>query len=257
MIFTRCIIPLRFHAVNSANISALNINKLKNYKHLFFDLDNTLWDFRANSKDAFYEVFTRLGLLSRINDFDRFLEVYEMYNEHLWIEYRKGRLKKDHMRSERLVLTFRDFGIEDPDMVRQTNDLYLQTAPKKTNLFPGVHEILEYLLQKYRLYILTNGFAEVQLQKINSCDLNKFFTKIFMAELVGFQKPDRRFFEYAIRSVHAHKNECLIIGDDPEADIRGGVNAGIDQVYFNTGHKMCRQTPTYEINEITELKNIL
>jgi putative hydrolase of the HAD superfamily len=195
--------------------------------------------------------------LSRINDFERFLEVYEMYNEHLWSEYRRGKVKKDHMRSERLVLTFREFGIDDPEIVRKTNELYLQTAPKKTNLFPGVHETLSNLTGKFRLYILTNGFAEVQLQKINSCSLHQYFLKIFMAEMVGYQKPDRRFFDYAIRSVHAHKNECLIIGDDPEADIRGGVNAGIDQVFFNTGNKQCKIKPTYEIRTFTELAEIL
>ncbi|HEX2394847.1 MAG TPA: HAD family hydrolase, partial [Bacteroidales bacterium] len=176
---------------------------MKNYKHLFFDLDNTLWDFRANSKDAFGDVFRQLGLLSRIHDFDRFLEVYEMYNEHLWTEYRRGKVNKDHMRSERLVLTFREFGIDDPEMVKKTNELYLQTAPKKTNLFPDVHDTLAYLTYKYKLYILTNGFAEVQLQKIHSCNLQKYFTKLFMAEMVGYQKPDKRFFEYAIKSVHA------------------------------------------------------
>jgi len=257
VLFYRSVIPLRLQGINYANINALIRNKLKNYKHLFFDLDNTLWDFKANSKDAFYEVFSKLDLLNRIRDFDRFLEVYEMYNEHLWTEYRRGKVNKDHMRSERIILTFREFGIDDPELVSKTNEQYLQIAPKKTNLFPGVHETLEYLSQRYKLYILTNGFAEVQLQKINSCSLQKYFTKLFMAEMVGYQKPDRRFFEYAIKSVHAHKNECLVIGDDPEADIRGGANSGIDQVYFNTGSKPCMQLPTYEIKQIGELMKIL
>jgi len=116
---------------------------------------------------------------------------------------------------------------------------------------------LDYLSARYKLYILTNGYAEVQIQKISNSGLQKYFSKLFMAEMVGYQKPDRRFFEYAIKSVHAHKYECLIIGDDPEADIRGGANAGIDQVYFNTGSKPCRQVPTWEIKSITELINIL
>lgn len=247
---------MRIEGINYANINALIRNNLRNYKHLFFDLDNTLWDFKANSKEAFYEVFSKLGLLSRIVDFERFLQIYEMYNEHLWTEYRKGKVNKDHMRAERIVLTFQEFGIDDAEMVKKTNELYLQTAPRKTNLFPDVHETLQYLSRNYNLYILTNGFAEVQLQKISSCELQKYFKKIFMAEMVGFQKPDRRFFEYAIKSVHAHKNECLIIGDDPEADIRGGVNAGIDQVYFNTGNKSCKLTPTYEIRSLRELMTI-
>jgi len=230
---------------------------LKTYRHLFFDLDNTLWDFKANAREAFYGIFNKLGLLERIPDFNRFLLVYEKYNEHLWTEYRKGKFKKDHMRNERMVLTFKEMGIDDPDIPYIVGDLYIQEAPRKTNLFPGVHETLRCLSDQYKLYILTNGFAEVQVQKINSCKLQPYFSKLFMAEMVGYQKPDRRFFEYAIKSVHAHKNECLMIGDDPESDIRGAQNAGIDQVYFNSGNKPCAIEPTWVIDSIASLKNIL
>jgi putative hydrolase of the HAD superfamily len=230
---------------------------LKTYRHVFFDLDNTLWDFKANAREAFYGIFDRLDLLGRIPDFNIFLDVYEKHNEHLWTEYRKGKVRKDQMRIQRMELAFKEIGLNDPDLPRLVGDLYVKEAPGKTNLFPGVHETLEYLSGKYKLYILTNGFAEIQVQKINNCQLKPYFTKLFMAEMVGYQKPDRRFFEYAIKSAHAHKNECLMIGDDPEADIRGAFNAGIDQVYFNTGDKPCAIQPTWEIRDISKLRKIL
>ena len=229
---------------------------MKTYKHLFFDLDNTLWDFKANAREAFHGIFSRLGLLERM-DFDRFLNTYEKHNEYLWTEYRKGKMKKDHLRTERMILTFQEMGIDDPDLPQITGDLYIQEAPQKANLFPGVHETLKYLGERYKMYILTNGFSEVQLRKINSSNLQTYFTKVFMAEMVGYQKPDRRFFEYAIKSVHAHKNECLMIGDDPEADIRGAYHAGIDQVYFNTGNKPCAIEPTWVIDSMAALRDIL
>ena len=230
---------------------------MKTYKHLFFDLDNTLWDFKANATEAFNEVFRKLKLFERIPDFNKFLETYEKYNEHLWTEYRKGKVKKDHMRIERMVLTFRELGIDDPELTKQVGDLYVLTAPKKTNLFPMVRETLQYLSRRYKLYILTNGFSEIQIQKIHNCDLQDYFSKLFMAEMVGYQKPDKRFFEYAIKSVHAHKYECLMVGDDPEADIRGGWNAGIDQVFFNMEGKACAIKPTWEIDSIAMLMDIL
>jgi len=230
---------------------------LKTYKHVFFDLDNTLWDFKANVREAFYEVFEKLHLPELIRDFDRFIATYEKHNEYLWTEYRRGKVKKDDMRVERMVLTLNELGIDNPDLARQVGDLYIQTAPEKTNLFPRVHETLEYLSSRYKLYILTNGFAEIQIRKINNCSLQNYFSKLFMAEMVGYQKPDRRFFEYAVKSVHAHKIECLMIGDDPDADIRGAFNAGIDQVYFNTGKKPCSIKPTWEIDGIGELMEIL
>ena len=190
-------------------------------------------------------------------DFVRFLNTYEKHNEYLWTEYRKWTMKKDHLRTERMILTFREMGIDDQDLPQIIGDLYIQEASQKANLFPGVHETLKYLGERYKMYILTNGFSEVQLRKINSSNLQAYFTKVFMAEMVGYQKPDKRFFEYAIKSVHAHKSECLMIGDDPEADIRGAYHAGIDQVYFNTGNKPCAIEPTWVIDSIAALRDIL
>jgi len=227
------------------------------YKHLFFDLDNTLWDFRSNAHEAFHELFTEMGLFSRIPDFDRFLQVYEYYNEHLWTEYRKGKISKEAMRKERMLSTFRDMGIDDPELAQDIAEAYLHITPRKTNVFPQVHETLEYLAGKYRLYILTNGFSELQLQKISGSGLHPYFSKLFFAEMVGYQKPDRRFFEYAIKSVHAHKAESLMIGDDPEADVQGAAYAGIDQVFFNPGNRPCTIKPTWEIRSFGELTSFL
>jgi len=230
---------------------------LSGYKYLFFDLDNTLWDFRANAHEAFHEIFTELDLFSKIGDFDRFLVVYEQFNEYMWTEYRKGRIKKDVMRKERIILTFRELGIQDPQLAQKVGEVYLNTAPKKANVFPGVIDTLEYLANKYKLYILTNGFAEVQVQKIRNSGLQNYFSKLFIAEMVGYQKPDRRIFEYAVKSVHARKSESLMIGDDPEADIIGAAHAGINQVYFNPLRKPCLIRPTWEITAISELRTFL
>jgi len=227
------------------------------YKHLFFDLDNTLWDFRANAHEAFHDVFIELGLNSKIPDFNRFLAVYEHFNEQLWSEYRKGKVKKDVMRAERMILTFKEMGIDDPEIAQRVGEIYVRIVPQKTNVFPQVHETLAYLSGKYKLYILTNGFAEIQIQKIQNSGLQPFFSKLFMAEMVGYQKPDRRFFEYAIKSVHAHKSESLMIGDDPDADILGAAHAGIDQVFFNPDHRTCSIQPTWEIRLFSELMTLL
>jgi putative hydrolase of the HAD superfamily len=156
-----------------------------------------------------------------------------------------------------MLLTLKEVGVDDPVLARHVSEIYLQRAPKKTNVFPVVHETLEYLSERYQLHILTNGFAEVQVQKINNAGLKNFFSKLFMAEMVGYHKPDKRFFEYAIKSVHARKSESLMIGDDPDADIVGAAHAGIDQVYFNHGDKACLIQPTWEIKTFEELKTFL
>jgi len=230
---------------------------LKKYKHLFFDLDNTLWDFRANAQEAFQEIFTSLNLDNLVSDFNKFLLLYDHYNEKLWSEYRKGSLSKEFLRTERMKLTFHDIGIDDLELTNQVGTLFIQIITKKTNLFPAVHDTLGYLYKRYDLYILTNGLVDIQIEKIKNTGLQSYFRKIFMAEMVGYQKPDRRFFEYAIKSVHAHKPECLMIGDDPEVDIIGASKAGIDQVFFNPTSKQCAIVPTWEIGSIARLMEIL
>jgi len=203
------------------------------------------------------EVFRLLDLFGRIPDFEAFLITYERYNEQMWEAYRNGKIKKDFMRKERMNLTFLEMGINDSLLVEKANELYVHTAPKMSNLFDDVHEVLDYLKTRYRLYILTNGFTEIQVQKIRNSGLQNYFTKLFMAEMAGYQKPDKRFFEYAVKSIHAHKKDCLMIGDDVGADIRGAMNAGIDQVFFNRQKKKTDVVPTYEINSIKELRDIL
>jgi putative hydrolase of the HAD superfamily len=156
-----------------------------------------------------------------------------------------------------MVMTFLEMGIDDRDLATQVGEIYVLTAPKMTNLFDGVTETLANLAGRYKLYLLTNGFLEIQVQKVGNSGLSPYFTKLFMAEMVGFQKPDRRFFEYAVKSVHAHKSESLMIGDDPEADIKGAKQFGIDQVFFNPEGRACPVKPTYEIKLIRELLEIL
>lgn len=227
------------------------------YRHLFFDLDNTLLDFRANTRQAFQEIFARLGLDERFVDPEKFLSAFERHNEFFWSEYRHGRIKKDVLRTERFMQSFREFGIDKPELVQKVSEMYLTVIPAKIILFDQVRETLEYLKSKYDLYLLTNGFGNVQLKKLDASGLRSFFSKLFIAELIGYQKPDRRFFEYAVKSIHAHKQECLMTGDDPDADMTGAKNAGIDQVFFNPYGKTLAFKPTFEIKTISDLRSIL
>jgi len=236
----------------------LNKSKpLKYYRHIFFDLDNTLWDNRANMKETFSEIIQELNLTQILEYLDAFVTRFEENNDLYWIAYRKGQINKELLRQKRFSDTLEYFGIHNDSIVRQMADLYIQRVSRKSNLFPGVHETLTYLKEKYRLYIITNGFVEIQTNKIESSDLSEYFSRIFMAEATGFQKPDKRFFHYALSSVNAKKSESIMVGDDADADMQGAKDAGIDQVFFNPLGKIHNINTTYEIKAIEELRNIL
>lgn len=230
---------------------------MKHYRHIFFDLDNTLWDFRTNMKETFSEIIDELNLQKVRAQFDDFVRLFYTNNEKYWIAYRKGQVKKELLRIKRFADTLESVGVHDEETVQRIAELYHQRISRKPNVFPGVHETLIYLKEKYSLYIITNGFVEIQTNKLESSQLSGYFERVFMAEVTGFQKPDRRFFHHALSSVNAKKSESLMVGDDTEADIRGAKDAGIDQVYFNPLGLEHDLVTTYEIRSIEDLREFL
>ena len=227
------------------------------YRYLFFDLDHTLWDFDTNAREAIYDTFIDFGLSATINDYNIFFTTYEKHNKRLWAEYEAGNLKKELLRPLRFHLALKDFGIDDFSMAEKFGEAYVTRCPRKTTLFPGVIEVLDYLKPHYTMAIITNGFAEVQQVKITACGLAPYFSRVFISEILGYQKPRPEIFHAALTAFHAKKKECLMIGDNPENDIAGARNYGIDQVFFNP-HRVPHQVrATYEITAIEELKNFL
>ena len=145
---------------------------MKEIRHIFFDLDRTLWDFEENSKQTLLEAIDEFQLIEKgISSPDKFIEQYKVINEKMWKKYRMGNLAKENLRVNRFVHSLKLFGIEDTDLATKLADFYLSESPKKTKLHDNARETLEYLSPKYRLHIITNGFEEVQLLKLNSAKI--------------------------------------------------------------------------------------
>jgi putative hydrolase of the HAD superfamily len=229
----------------------------KKYKHIFFDLDRTLWDFDLNTMDAFADIIEKYELLPFVISLERFAEVYRFHNDILWRDYRDGRIRKQVLRWKRFHLTLEHFGISNLRMSKQIGDDFLMFSQLKNKLLPFTHEILTYLKDRYLLYIITNGFEEVQYSKIDNCNLTQYFKVIITSESAGVHKPDPVIFGYALNAASALAHESLMIGDDLEVDIKGAKRAGIDQVYVNSGRKPHNEEITFEISSLIELKNIL
>jgi len=225
----------------------------KKYTHLFFDLDNTLWDFGKNSKLAMQNTFSHFKLIEKEVDFNHFFEVYEKINHALWASYRKKEVSKKVLTRRRFEDTFSELkisGIAPNEM----NEYYLNEMPNQRTLYPGVLETLEYLkIKKYQLNIITNGFTEVQNKKLESSGLRPFFNKVFTSEEIKTPKPGREIFEHAIKSVNAKKTNSLMIGDDWDVDIIGATKFGIDAVYI--GNNV--DTKTKSQKTYVENKNVI
>ena len=229
------------------------------YKHLFFDLDHTLWDFEANSRQTLAEMYTKMDLKHRgIDDFQRFNTNYSIHNEKLWQRYRKGFIKTEELRWKRMWLTLLDFKIGDEKLAREMGLVFLDLLPTRKLLFPYAIEILHYLTKKnYVLHLITNGFEKTQHAKLKNSGLDVFFNEVITSEGSNSLKPQKAIFDYALQKTNATAKESIMLGDDIEADIAGARDAGLDQVFINhLNRSLPVIPPTYTVNSLKELENI-
>ncbi|AWI24525.1 YjjG family noncanonical pyrimidine nucleotidase [Flavobacterium pallidum] len=198
---------------------------------IFFDLDHTLWDFEKNSALAFREVFMKYGIDVNLEDF---LLIYIPINLKYWELYQYDKITQDQLRYGRLKEAFDQLGYEIvDDMINILSVEYIQYLPQFNHLFEGTEEILEYLSKKYRLHIITNGFHEVQGNKLRNSNIHHYFRTITNSETAGVKKPHPQIFEYALKQANVQKENCIMIGDNLEADVLGAINCGMDAILFN------------------------
>lgn len=225
-----------------------------NITDVFFDLDHTLWDFDKNSEMAFNRIFKNKFSGINCNDF---IEKYVPINQACWKLYQNDKITHLELRYNRLRFSFDALNIviSDEDINQIAND-YIEFLTDNNHLFDGAIEVLEYLKPKYKLHIITNGFANVQDKKINNAALSGYFSTITNSELAGVKKPNSIIFDYAVRLAQASKENCLMIGDCLDADVNGALNAGLDAIFFND-KKIEAPENIKQINHLLELKKYL
>ncbi|HVI43898.1 MAG TPA: YjjG family noncanonical pyrimidine nucleotidase [Chitinophaga sp.] len=229
------------------------------YKHLFFDLDHTLWDFETNERETLQELYDMHSLESRgVTSFEAFHASYTIHNENLWDRFRKGLITRNDLRDKRFRLCLLDFKIGDETLVQQLTFQFLDILPGKKALFPETKETLDYLAaREYPMHMITNGFEETQLLKMKNSGIDHYFTHIITSELAGSLKPYPEIFEFAMAKAGTTASESIMVGDAMELDIKGAHNVGMDQVYFNPANPPGDFTPTYTIRHLRELRAIL
>jgi len=223
-------------------------------KHIFFDLDHTLWDFDKNSALTYRDIFSKLNLDI---DVDVFLKHYVSINQQLWKLFREEKIGKEALRYKRLNDTFKAINCKVSDnIVHQIADAYIQHLSTQTHLFDGAFEVLDYLQKKYQLHLITNGFSDVQKRKVNNSNLKKYFNVVLDSETAGAKKPNPIIFEKALSLANATKENSLMIGDNVEADIMGALDFGIEAICFNYHNEILPHHIT-SIHHLSELLKIL
>jgi putative hydrolase of the HAD superfamily len=225
-------------------------------KHLFFDLDRTLWDFDKNSEFALKQIISEEKLEDSVGCFEEFHSIYNKENARLWQLYGQGLLSKETLRYKRFQDSLLHFGLDDLDLAIRMGDTYVDLSPRQTQLFPNTKEsLMELQSIGFQMHIITNGFSEVQYIKLENCGLIQYFDVIVCSEVIGKNKPDPMIFAHALSEAKAIPTNSLMIGDDYHADINGAIQSGMQALLFDPFEK--EQTNfEFKIKDLSEIPSL-
>ena len=207
------------------------MKRFDDIRTIFVDLDDTIWDFTANSKVALKAVYERYQLDNQCS-YDIFIKEYLLINEQLWSLYHHGKIEKDFLKRERFRASFERCGIICEYPERFDYD-YLETIVTLKKVVAGAPKLLQHLKKRGSVNVLSNGFANLQFRKLQSAGLDRYIDLMVLSDDIGVTKPDKQLFDYALEKAKANAETTLMIGDNYDADILGAYNAGWKTIFFN------------------------
>lgn len=210
----------------------------KHYKAVFIDWDDTIGDFRHAAQQALRAVFTEYELTAYYDTFEQFYDLYHQHNIELWGLYGVDKVTKEYLSFDRffypIMMAPRPPKAEEA--IAKALPLSREFAQRTTDYFallPDAAEVVRALAARYPLTVLSNGFVEVQYQKVNKSGLADCFRHVVLSEEVGVQKPNPLIFQRAMELNGVQPDEVVMIGDSWTSDIQGAIAAGIDQLWVH------------------------
>ncbi|MFC1553836.1 YjjG family noncanonical pyrimidine nucleotidase [candidate division KSB1 bacterium] len=226
-----------------------------NLKAVFFDLDNTLFNHSKAQRESLIEVYDKFKEYYTGITCDRYLEAYSINNDLFWGKLTRGEITRYECRFLRFWQTLKDLNLDDSIAENQAA-YYFNTYMEKNYLMDGAIEVLNFIKEKgFKLGLITNGFRDIQDNKIDTLKIRSFFDAIIISEDAGVMKPHPDIFRYALKQIGCSRSECVFIGDSANDDINGAENAGINSIWFNPKKKSGNDLPE-SIIRITDLKEL-
>jgi putative hydrolase of the HAD superfamily len=230
-------------------------------KHLFFDLDRTIWDYENNCNEVLQDLFNIYVFDKADKTFSTidFIKAFHVENKILWDLFTENKIDKDFLRKNRFFRTLNNLGIDNQKLADNLEMQYLSITPQKKKLMPLVVPVLQELNKNFKLHIITNGFEDVQNFKLQNCELNHLFEKVITSDGANARKPNREIFDCALSKSGADISESIMIGDDFEIDIKPANRLGWKSIYYNIQSKenIIYKDNLVEINSYEEFDNAL
>lgn len=235
---------------------------MKQYKDIFIDFDDTLYDTRGNAIIALAETFDYFDLGRYFDNPQDFYDSYWKTNLALWTLYNKGEIDRQYLIVERFRRPLSEGrGLENVTeaFCLEVSDKFLDFCSNKPGTVRGALELVKYLKGLgCRLHICSNGFHEIQYKKLRACGLYDYFDTVILSEDAGANKPSKKFFDYAFEKTGAKVDSTLMIGDNYNADIEGAMDSGLDTILYNRWDPdfVPPRKPTYIVKELGEIMKL-
>lgn len=225
------------------------------YKYLLFDLDDTLFDFKSAEDVGIRRTFESFG----INASEKTIELYSSINESFWKRFEKGEINRSDIEEGRFIELFERLGYNFD--TKAISEKYFKELSLCGIVFDYAPKLLEALTQKgYILAAVTNGSLKVQTGRIDASGIAKYFNGgIYISEEIGFQKPQKEYFEHVYTALSRPKRqEILLLGDSLSSDIAGAIKMNWDCCFVNLRNQALPDSvhPTYTVTDLRDIISV-
>ncbi len=221
-------------------------------KAVLIDIDDTIFDFEKCSKNSFLKTLEKFNLKFKEEDFSYFNKV----NDILWTKQKLGEINIKEVFIKRDYLMDKYFNLDIE--IGLFNDLFVKFLYDEIEMVDGIEDLLLYLSDKYKIFTASNGIYKMQENRLKKSNLDKYFDKIFVSDKIGFEKPDKKFFQKIMDLTKFSNDDLIMIGDSIKSDIIGAKNSKIKSIYFNKeDKKISDKNFTYQVKNLSEIKKIL
>lgn len=235
------------------------VSRIKNIHHIFFDLDHTLWDFDRNAAATLSAIYVdhKLDEIG-VSSAEHFVETFTVHNREIWRRLEAKEITHDYLREERFKYIMRAINVEmSNELSNAINSQFLETLSNFTHLIDGTIDLLDYLAPKYEMHILSNGFDDIQRKKLQLSGLEKYFKNLITFDTAQVRKPDVGIFQAAMKLANAKPENCLMIGDTIDADVKGALGVGMTAVWYDANAEKCPIAGVHHIKHLSALKKII
>jgi len=200
-------------------------------KAVFFDIDDTILDYDKCAVSTLQTACKTLGVPYS----EEVQQEYRRVDDALWARQKLGELTIPQVLDRRNAHMMDYLGLQDGISFQEA---FIQAFAESCDLTDGVEAVLNRLKARgIPMYCASNGFYDVQVNRLTKAGVLRYFTELFVSDTVGYEKPHPRFFAHCLTETGYAPNEVLMIGDSVTADIKGALQAGWHVCYFNKNGK--------------------